>query len=244
MSYNSIVLSIKKNILLTVIAILLILAVLAVAGYSIFKNLQGSSSKKVAEKAMLYINQEILGKANAASLVSVSEVAGVIKMDIKIGDQQYSSYVTKDGKILFPEGYEMADEIQEVSSVLGNFIDTGEEVCKEDGKPIIYFFGSNSCPHCLWEHPIFGEVVAKFKDFISFHDNMDSSADSKVFSEYSSQGAIPTLVLGCKYARTGSGESVGESEEAKNLTALFCKLTDNQPSDVCSSVQELINQIK
>ena len=73
---------------------------------------------------------------------------------------------------------------------------------------------------------------------------MDSSADSKVFSEYSSQGAIPTLVLGCKYARTGSGESVGESEEAKNLTALFCKLTDNQPSDVCSSVQELINQIK
>ena len=128
MSYNSIVLSIKKNILLTVIAILLILAVLAVAGYSIFKNLQGSSSKKVAEKAMLYINQEILGKANAASLVSVSEVAGVIKMDIKIGDQQYSSYVTKDGKILFPEGYEMAEEIQEVSSTLGNFIDTGEEV--------------------------------------------------------------------------------------------------------------------
>jgi thiol-disulfide isomerase/thioredoxin len=243
MTYDSIVLSVKKNILLTIVVVLLVLAVLAVAGYSIFRNIQGSSSKKVVEKAMLYINQEILGKANAASLVSVSEVGGVIKIDIKIGEQQYSSYVTKDGKLLFPEGYEMADEIKEVSSTLGNFIDTGKEVCKEDNKPIIYFFGSNSCPHCLWEHPVFGEVAAKFKDFISLHDNINSSADQEVFSEYSN-GSIPTLVLGCKYARTGSGESSGEEEESQNLTALFCKLTNNQPSETCASVQELINQIK
>jgi len=50
--------------------------------------------------------------------------------------------------------------------------------------------------------------------------------------------------MGCKYYRVGSGESSGIDEEAKALTAITCKLTNGQPGNVCSAVQDLIDQIQ
>jgi thiol-disulfide isomerase/thioredoxin len=134
----------------------------------------------------------------------------------------------------------------ELSSTIGNFSVLNEKICEEDGKPIIYFFGSKSCPHCSWEHPIFEEVMTQFGDLVSSHNNMDTNQDMDIFQKYSqiNNGGIPFLVLGCQYARVGSGELSGEKTEKENLTALVCKLTNNQPEKVCASVQDLIDQIK
>lgn len=135
----------------------------------------------------------------------------------------------------------------ELITTLGNFLVTQDEVCQEGGKPIVYFFGSKRCPHCTWEHPIVEKVTAKFGDLISVHDNMDDqNADRDVWQKYSqiNQGGIPFLVLGCRYARVGSGEGVGEVEEEKNLTALVCKLTNSEPKKVCEKVTNLIEQIE
>ncbi len=133
-----------------------------------------------------------------------------------------------------------------LSATIGNFSVTKDEICLEKGKPIIYFFGSSTCPHCSWEHPIMKRVAAKFSDKISFHNNMDNQADMEIFSKYSeiNQGGIPFLVFGCKYARVGSGENSGEKVEEQALTALICKLTDSQPEGVCKAVSDLIEQIE
>jgi thiol-disulfide isomerase/thioredoxin len=114
----------------------------------------------------------------------------------------------------------------------------------EDGKPIIYFFGSDGCGYCKWEHPVIANVTAKFEGFISFHDNIDSTADGDIFAKYS-DGHIPTLVLGCKYYRVGAGANMGEEQETKVLTALICDLTGNKPVDVCTApeIVDLINKI-
>ena len=71
---------------------------------------------------------------------------------------------------------------------------------------------------------------------------MDVDTDMDVFSKYST-GGIPMLAFGCKYYRVGSGEQSGEKEESEILTALICKLTQNQPTEVCDKVQDLVNQI-
>ena len=88
-------------------------------------------------------------------------------------------------------------------------------------------------------------VTAKFEGFISFHDNIGSTADQEIFDKYST-GYIPTLVLGCKYYRVGAGKNMGEDQEAKVLTALICKLTGNKPEEVCNDpeIEALINQIE
>jgi thiol-disulfide isomerase/thioredoxin len=127
---------------------------------------------------------------------------------------------------------------------IGNFIiDSNSEVCTELNRSIIYIFGSQSCPHCLWEDPILKNVTANFKGLISFHENIDNSNDREIFSKYSPQGYIPLVVIGCKYYRVGSGESLGADQESKVLTALICSLTNKEPSNVCSEVEDLINQI-
>lgn len=134
----------------------------------------------------------------------------------------------------------------ELASTIGDFLITEDEVCQEDGKPIVYLFGSSSCPHCSWEHPIFEKVTAKFADQIALHDNMDTQDDIDVFQKYSqiNRGGIPFLVLGCRYVRVGSGENAGEAGEEENLTALICKLTGGEPTEVCQEVADLVEQIE
>ena len=126
---------------------------------------------------------------------------------------------------------------EELEKTVGDFLVLDEEVCQEDGKPVIYYFGHSRCPHCTWEHPLIKEVAESFGDQISFHDNMDDEEgrDREIFEKYQeiNPGYVPFIVLGCKYVRVGSGEQLEEEGEKTALTQLICQLTNNQPSEVC-----------
>jgi len=242
--------------LLKIIVIAILVAGVSIAGTYFYLNKSKPPQEKflspqeTAQKALNYINENLLQKGVTASLVDVVEENGLYKFRLKVGEQEFVSYVTKDGKILFPqEGIDLEKAVTaqpetqgEKTPTIGNFSVGEDEICKENEKPIIYFFGSTSCPHCTWEHPIIEKVVKDFEEYISFHNNMDSNADTDIFSKYST-GSIPTLVFGCKYYRVGSGEQSGEETESNILTALICKLTGNQPSETCDKVKDLIDQI-
>ena len=231
---------------------------LLIAGALLFVNkdkLLLLSDQEAAAKVIEYIDGSIVsqGGTEKATLNSITEEKAVYKINFNVGQQVYDMYVSKDGKYLFPGGYDMTITPQGAESqtqaeeekivTIGNFTLSNQEICKENGKPIVYFFGSQSCPHCQWEDPIMKEVMSKFGENIVFKNNMDTNNDTDIFAKYST-GGIPTLVLGCRYSRVGSGESIGPQEEAKVLTALACRLTENQPADVCGQVEDLINQIK
>jgi hypothetical protein len=62
----------------------------------------GGGVPNEVKKAMEYINEMIKGQGQSASLISWAEEGGLYKIDFKIGDNQYQSFVTKDGKYLFP----------------------------------------------------------------------------------------------------------------------------------------------
>ncbi len=205
-----------------------------------------------AEKVLDYINKNFLKDSTKAELAGkIEEKQGLYSFKIKIGTEEFLAYVTKDKKLFFPQVIDLektpdqglSKETKEEETTLGYFSVTKDEICKENDKPLIYFFGASGCPHCRWEHPVAERAMKKFEGLISFHNNMDSQADMEVFSKYS-KGGIPTLVLGCRYYREGSGEMSGEETEIKNLTALVCKLTGNQPLKECEKVKELIEQIK
>ena len=203
------------------------------------------------------------------ALINVTEVetANLYKIAINISamgkSETVESYMTKDGKLLFLGGIDIEEfeemveqqrkeaenrtreQQQQQNTTIGNFIVSGDEICTEDGKPIIYLFGSERCGYCKWEHPIVVNVTSKFEGYISFHENIDTTRDSEIFDKYNPRGGVPTLVLGCKYYRVGAGTSLGKEQEAKILTALICNLTDNKPVDVCSTpeIQALIARI-
>ena len=181
-------------------------------------------AQEAANKALVYINENIKERQLTATLIGVSEdkEKGLYKLNLKIGEQELESFISFDGKTLFPNAINL--EAVAAAEVEGGFIKLADqEVCKENGKPIIYYFGSPSCPHCVWEYPIIKEAVAKFGDKISFHDNMNEITDNEVFAKYSN-GSVPTIVLGCRYYRVGSGEGIGEDKEIEVLTKLIQKL--------------------
>jgi len=198
------------------------------------------TAEQVEEKILGYIREKIGLEVSLTATTTFQN--GVYKLSLKVQGTDIVSYATKDGDVLFPEAIVLEEESTEPSenggeegAIPGNFSASGDEVCLEDGKPIIYFFGSEGCGYCKWEHPVIEAVASKFSDYISFHNNMDSNEDMDVFSKYST-GGVPTLVFGCKYYRVGAGVQSGEEQETKDLTALICKLTGNQPANVCEEI--------
>jgi len=241
-----------KNKILIPIA--LVIAGVLIAGAVIYTNYFGPCkaeqgnipAQEAADRMLSFINENLLAGQSQASLIGATEESGTYKVSFEVEGQEVDWRISKDGKFIFPQIInleEAKESAEETATTIGRFSVSSDEVCLEDEKPIVYFFGSESCPHCQWESPITEQVMAKFEGFISFHNNIDTEEDSDVFNKYST-GGIPTTVLGCKYYRVGSGENLGEEENAKVLTALTCKLTGGQPGDVCSEVQDLIDQIQ
>lgn len=227
--------------------VILIISLIGVSITGMFVTQTSLSAEEAARRAIEYINENLVQPNTSASFNSVNEVSGFYNVTISYLDREISVYVSKDGSYLFvSEPLDITKELPTPTipeETIGNFLISEDEVCEEDGKPILYFFGSEGCPHCKWEHPVINSVAEKFEGLISYHENMDSDEDMDIFSKYST-GGIPTIVIGCKYYRVGSGESMGEEQEANVLTALICKLTNNEPSAVCDSVRDLIDQIE
>ncbi len=243
----------QKEQIKTIVMGVLAVGIVAIAYYAFVGSPMSLSGQEAADKAIAYINAKVLTGTDKATVDGkvVSE-SGLYKFNVKLASDSFPSYVSKDGKLLFPQ----VMQIEDVSSTdptsqapstenktIGDFSVSGDEVCQENGKPVFYFFGSQTCPHCTWEHPIVQKVAKQFEGFVAFHDNYDNDQDREIFSKYSNEGYIPALVIGCRYFRIGAGENDGEEIETQNLTALLCKLTNNQPGSVCDGVKDLVNTI-
>ena len=239
-----------KKFFLPVIIVVVALVVALVIVYSGSSKVKGEiTAEEATSKVVQFINENILQGQESASAIETFEESGVYSIKFDIQGEEVEWRVTKDGKMLFPQVINLEDFINEATDsslndvTIGNFEVTGDPLCTEGGKPIVYFFGSSECEHCLWEHPVMSEVANKFSGYISFHDNLDSTNDAEVFSQYNQEGFVPATLIGCKYYRVGSGENIGREENIRSLTALICNLTNNQPAEVCSGVEELIDII-
>jgi len=63
------------------------------------------NANAVAQKSVDYLNNNILPEGQTATLGNVTQASGVIKLEVKIGENSYDSYVTNDGKLFFPEAF-------------------------------------------------------------------------------------------------------------------------------------------
>ena len=104
--------SMNRNTILVCVAVvaIIITGVLIFAdskGSFSLPNILGVSKDQIGKNAVDYINTNKLS-ATPASLVSVSEESGLVKIKISIDGKEFDSYVTKDGKLLIPQVINMA----------------------------------------------------------------------------------------------------------------------------------------
>ncbi len=229
----------------------IILAVVVIVLAVVLSQSMFGSVKKAADKAVEYINKNNLANGAKVTLSSIDKETinnlNLRKVTFDVAGTKAVSYVSVDGKYLFAQApFELGKDLDSASTTgsTGTVESTGAQleggfseakdtnICSENGKPTIYFFGLSTCPHCKWEEPILKSVIAEFGDTVSYHENIDSDKDQDIFTKYST-GSVPTLVIGCKYYRIGSGEASGEAAEKTALKKIICTATGNQPGSIC-----------
>ena len=148
----------NKNLILLVGAI--IIAGVIVAGTFLYKcrGEEGLTPQAAAEKAINYINENLLQEGFTASLVSVAEENGVYKFHLKVGENEFDSYVTKDGKLLF-----VNPPIDLEEKPISQAENEAKEVSKRD-IPDIKLFVMSYCPFGLQAQKMFLPVYNLLKD--------------------------------------------------------------------------------
>ncbi|MFZ5559520.1 MAG: DsbA family protein [Patescibacteria group bacterium] len=144
-----------KDIIIPVIVIIIIVGVVFGWYYLSKKSKSILKPQVAAEKAINFINQTYLKGQATAVLGQVSEERGVYKIQFKIEDQEYTAYATKDGKLLFPSGVEMPDNVTAPT--------TGSDIPKKDSV-LAQLFVMSFCPYGNQAEEIMKDVVGVLKD--------------------------------------------------------------------------------
>ncbi|MBD3163907.1 hypothetical protein GF323_01795 [Candidatus Woesearchaeota archaeon] len=98
-------------------AILLILLVISIFTNGFNLN-QGNnpadelSPEQAGEKAISFINNNLLQPGTSAEIKNVEEEADLYKIKLDVAGREFDSYVTKDGSLLFPSVVDLNEEIQ------------------------------------------------------------------------------------------------------------------------------------
>lgn len=112
---------------------------------------------------------------------------------------------------------------------LGTYTKYKNEICTEDGKPIVFMFSATWCPHCEWIEGEFTNWADQQDDLIVYKYEIDTNDDSltpeietkipdehmDVYRHFNPQGSIPTFVFGCQYSRIGNGYESTDDLEAE-----------------------------
>ena len=123
-----------------------------------------------------------------------------------------------------------------------------ENICMEDGKPVIRMFSTTWCPHCLWIGDTFDSVVKTYVDrglIVAHHWELDTGDDTltsevednvpdselAIYDTFNPNNSIPTFVFGCRYYRIGNGHEVENDldAEAAEFEAVIEELLDSVP---------------
>ena len=188
----------------------------------IFNN---QKAEEIAQQAVEYINQNFLAMSEeGATLVSVVEESGVYKFTILIEGQEYNSYITKDGKILFPDGVPMVIEETEKEATAGTM--TCEDLDKSN-EPTIEAFVVSQCPFGTQMQRILNEIVKNIPEIDNYIavKYMGEIQDGKIIAMHGDEEAQENLRQIC----------IREEQKDKYWNYIDCYIKEGQSEQCLTS---------
>ena len=160
------------------VSTVVLLALLILLNYSNFIG-GGLSEEEISANTINYINNNLLQAGDEAQLVSATKEGDLYNLKLNIAGQEIDSYVTLDGKLLFPQVIKM-DE-----SLLTDTTDSSAAPVTETPKsdnPKVELFIWSYCPYGVQAQGPLSEVVSL----------LGADADFEAVLYYDGHGAYET----------------------------------------------------
>lgn len=161
-----------ENIVIAILAVaVIVLAYLNFSGGGVL-SVRALSPNEAGSQVVAFINDYMLEGGQTAELVGdVVEENGLYKMNLSIDGETFASYVTRDGKILFPEeGVNIEDAKSQTPSntdeqpeIVDVDYDENSHIRGDMSAPVtIIEFSDFQCPYCTRFHDTMKEVMAAY----------------------------------------------------------------------------------
>lgn len=136
----------KASIWMIVSSVLAVLLVVSILTNGFKGGVSGGtlSSQEAADKAVAYINTNLLQPGTTAKVDGVEESEDLYNIKLNIGGRVYDSYVTKDGRLLFPSAVDLEATVEEPSQETQQAQQTPE--LQKSDKPGVQLFVMSHCP--------------------------------------------------------------------------------------------------
>lgn len=217
-----------KNLTKILIPLVIIIAVFVAVEllYSNSRNaVPGALPKdEAAKRALTFINDVALQGQVAASLLETTEESGLYKIRLKIEEQEYESYVTKDAKLLFAQGTKITEASSNQSGA-GDSSSAQTDIPKTD-IPKVELFVMSYCPYGNQAEEIMKPVAELLKN------KADIELHYVIYSNYRGGGPNYCLDKENKYCSMH-----GISELSQNIRE-FC-VQKYQKDKVWSFIEEI-----
>lgn len=217
----------KTNWKYIIISLIIASFILSYAGGFKATNLYSTKEAKVL-KAIDFINKNLLQDATA-TVGEIIEESGVYKFQLKIGEQQYESYLTKDGKVLFPQGIALTEtKTEKTEAGETTSKKTCEELKKED-KPLIEAFVVSKCPFGLQMQRVLNEIIKNIPEFASYVkvEYMGEIENGKITAMHGEEEAIENLRQIC----------IREEQGNKYWSYIDCHIKEGEVEQCLSSAK-------
>ena len=182
---------------------------------------------------VLVYNDNFLGVSGFDSEASLKEQICLITENEEICEE--SNELTPPE----PPTPEFPKRDQPENTDIKTFLDSGAEICYDDGKPVIRMYASSRCGYCMWNKPIYEKVVKEYmdqgkivaylwedgKNILSDEQETIPPEEEALRQQYGFSG-VPAFIFGCKYYRSGASFSRVENGEALEETELRTVIED------------------
>ncbi|MFC1690607.1 hypothetical protein ACFL0W_00375 [Nanoarchaeota archaeon] len=129
--------------IIAIIAVILLAVSIFTDGFSSLTEKE-LSSEDAKNKVVDYVNTNLLQPGNSASIKSITEEGELYKAELEVNGQTFTSYITKDGKFLFPQGIDLNEPVEPPEQP-AEAQQAPADVPKSD-KPVVELFVMTHCP--------------------------------------------------------------------------------------------------